>query len=169
MRLETDLTIITKIAAKKGDENWRFRSFLKTYHGSENEIDGIVHDLYQKISLEIDCTQCANCCRKMQPALDQEDIRDFSQSLGLDLKVFKEQYLIQDGEVSDKFRFNRQPCPFLKGNLCLNYQHRPQDCRSFPHLHIREFTSRIWEVVENYSICPLVFNVYEYLKRELWH
>jgi hypothetical protein len=27
----------------------------------------------------------------------------------------------------------------------------------------------LWEVVENYSLCPLVFNVYEYLKRELWH
>ncbi len=82
---------------------------------------------------------------------------------------FKEQYLVQDDEAPDKFRFNRLPCPFLRCNLCTTYEHRPQDCRSFPHLHMRDFTSRLWEVVENYSICPLVFNVYEYLKKELWH
>ena len=24
-------------------------------------------------------------------------------------------------------------------------------------------------VIQNYSICPIVFNVYEQLKKELWH
>lgn len=169
MKVETDLAIIMKIAHKKENENWNFRSFLKSFNESDTEIDGIVHDLYLKISSEIDCTQCANCCRSMRPLLNQKDIRDFSRSLGFDSKDFKEQYLIQEGEESDKFRFNSQPCPFLKGNLCANYQHRPQDCQSFPHLHKPEFTSRLWQVVENYSVCPLVFNVYEYLKKELWH
>lgn len=25
------------------------------------------------------------------------------------------------------------------------------------------------DVIENYSICPIVFNVYEYLKDEIWY
>ncbi len=167
--METDLVKIKKIAEKREEENWRFRSFLKEYDESPGEIDHIVHDLYQKISSEIDCKKCANCCRKMQPVLSQKDIHDFSEGLGLDVCNFKEQYLEKDNEAPDKFRFNTLPCPFLRGDLCSNYEHRPRDCQSFPHLHRRDFTSRLWEVIENYSICPLVFNVYEYLKRELWH
>ena len=31
------------------------------------------------------------------------------------------------------------------------------------------FVFRLWGVVENCSICPIVFNVYEQLKGELWH
>jgi uncharacterized protein len=169
MRLETDPAVIMKIAEKRDEENLRFRSFLKVYNGSPKEIDSIVKGLYQRISSEIDCKMCANCCRGMQPAFSHKDVRDFSQGLGLDVNQFKKQYLIQDGEVSDKFRLKSLPCPFLKGKVCLNYEHRPQDCRSFPHLHKPNFTSRLWEVVENYSVCPLVFNVYEHLKKELWH
>lgn len=169
VRLQTDLAKIIRIAQEREEENWRFRSFLKAYDGSPREIDRIVHDLYQRISSEIDCQQCANCCRKIQPVLNRKDIRVFSLGLGLDINQFKQQFLVKDDETPDKFLFNTLPCPFLRGNLCLNYEHRPQDCRSFPHLHKRDLTSRLWEVVENYSLCPLVFNVYEYLKRELWH
>jgi uncharacterized protein len=169
VRLETDLAKIKRIAQQKEEENWRFRSFLKAYDGSPREIDRLVHDLYQRISAEVDCQQCANCCREIQPILNRKDIRVFSRGLGLDVNQFKEQFLVKDDETLDKFRFNTLPCPFLRGNLCLNYEDRPQDCRSFPHLHKRDFTSRLWGVVENYSLCPLVFNVYEYLKRELWY
>jgi len=144
MRLETDLTEIMKIAEKREEENWRFRSFLKGYDGPEREIDLLVHDLYQRIASEIDCRKCANCCRKIQPILSQKDIRDFSRGLGLAVNKFKEQYLVKDDETPSIFRFNALPCPFLRGNLCTNYEHRPQDCRSFPHLHKQNFTFRLW-------------------------
>jgi uncharacterized protein len=168
MGLETDLDKIKRIAEQKEDENLLFRSFLKGCDRSDREIDRIVYDLYQSIASEIDCKECANCCRKLSPTWSRKDILDFSQGLGLDIKPFIKQYLVKV-ETPNKFRFNRLPCPFLKGNLCLNYEHRPQDCRSFPHLNKRNFTCRLWDVVENYAICPLVFNVYEYLKKELRH
>ena len=41
--------------------------------------------------------------------------------------------------------------------------------RPFPHLHKEEFIFRLWGVVENCPICPIVFNVYEQLKDELWY
>ena len=97
-----------------------------------------------RIASEIDCRKCANCCRKIQPILSQKDIRDFSRGLGLAVNKFKEQYLVKDDETPSIFRFNALPCPFLRGNLCTNYEHRPQDCRSFPHLHKQNFTFRLW-------------------------
>jgi Fe-S-cluster containining protein len=169
MKLETNLTKINTIAKKKDDENWRFRSYLKFYHGTEEEIDRVVHDLYQRISAEIDCKQCANCCQKLHPALDTQDMRILSLSLRQDITAFKEHYLVPDDEDPDKFGFNRLPCPFLLNNLCTQYEHRPQDCHSFPHLDKPEFASRLWGIIENYAICPIVFNVYEYLKIELWN
>lgn len=169
MRLVTDLAIIAKMAKEKDDENCRFRSFLKMYDGTDREIDSTVHGLFQRIASEIDCKQCGNCCRKLQPVLNQKDIRDFSLNISLPVKEFKAQYLVKDDEEPGKFRLNTLPCPFLKDNLCSNYDHRPLDCRSFPHLHKPNFTSRLWGIVDNYGICPLVFNVYEYLKKELWH
>jgi Fe-S-cluster containining protein len=57
-----------------------------------------------------------------------------------------------------------KPCPFLEGNLCSNYDHRPGDCRSFPHLHKHDFIFRLWNVADNCAVCPIVFNVYERLK-----
>jgi uncharacterized protein len=166
MKMQTDLAIISRMAEEKDDENWRFRSFLKTCDTPDEEIDAIVHDLYQRISSGIDCKQCANCCQKLQPVLTQQDIADFSQSLGLPVIEFKAQYLVKT-ETPGDFNFKMMPCPFLKNNICTHYDHRSLDCKSFPHLHKPDFTHRLWNVIENYSICPIVFNVYEHLKIEL--
>lgn len=167
MILETDFAIIARMSVEKEEENLRFRSFLKICNRPEREIDGTVHRLYSRISSEIDCKQCANCCNKLSPVLNPKDVRDFSYSLGLPINEFKSQYLVKD-ETEGRFRFNRLPCPFLRDSLCTNYDHRPLDCRSFPHLHKPDFTCRLLSVLENYAICPIVFNVYEYLKNELW-
>ena len=71
----------------------------------------------------------------------------------------------EDGDVI----FREMPCPLLSGNLCTVYEHRPNDCRSFPHLDQDEFVFRLTQAVQNCSICPIVFNVFERLKDELWH
>jgi hypothetical protein len=36
-------------------------------------------------------------------------------------------------------------------------------------IHKKEVVFRLWGVVENCSICPIVFKVYEQLKDKLWH
>jgi Fe-S-cluster containining protein len=91
--------------------------------------------------------------------------------LGLKISIseFEERYLGPADDNPSKYVLNELPCPFLKDNLCSNYECRPQDCRSYPHLHKGGFVSRLWGVVENYGVCPIVFNVYERLKTELWH
>ena len=49
----------------------------------------------------------------------------------------------------------------------INY--RPKDCVSYPYLLKKDFTSRLMGVIGNCSVCPIVFNVYELLKDEVWH
>ena len=82
---------------------------------------------------------------------------------------FRERYLREDEENPSHYIFKELPCPFLRNNKCSNYGYRPKDCKSYPHLHKKDFIFRLWGVVENYEICPIVFNVYEQLKIELWH
>ncbi|MBW2608683.1 MAG: YkgJ family cysteine cluster protein, partial [Deltaproteobacteria bacterium] len=81
---------------------------------------------------------------------------------------FRKRYLA-NGEEAGEFIFKEKPCPFLKNNLCSHYNYRPQACRSYPHLHKNNIVFRLIGVIQNSSVCPIVFNVYEYLKAELWH
>ncbi len=170
MKIETDLKKIKETAEKKEDENWEFRSFLKGYDIEVEELDSIVHRLFEEVCRKIDCTACGNCCREISPVLDQEDIERLSRGLGISPANFKERFLVKDDRnYSEGFIFNQKPCPFLKGNLCSHYELRPEACRSFPHLDKEEFVFRLVGVVVNYGVCPIVFNVYEQLKAELWH
>ena len=164
--MEIVLNKIRKLSKEKEDENWKFRSFLKGYGIPTEEIDSLVHNLYQKVSSEIDCKKCANCCKEVQPFLDRNDIEKFSKSAGISNVRFKEQYLVEDKEANG-FTFNKKPCPFLEDNLCLHYPVRPKGCISYPHLHKSGFVFRLIDVIHNCSVCPIVFNVYELLKDEI--
>jgi hypothetical protein len=110
--IETDLNKIKKLLIEKEDENWKFISFLKNCDIPSEEIDSVVHKLYKKISSEIDCKKCANCCKEMKPVLDIKDIQKLSKGLDLSVSLFKSKYLTKDGE-SENYVFNKNPCPFL--------------------------------------------------------
>ena len=170
MKIETDLKKIKEASQKKEDENWEFRSFLKGYDIEVEELDSIVHGLLEEVCREIDCTACGNCCREISPVLENKDIERLSNSLGTSIEQFRIQFLVENEKnFSEGLIFNKKPCPFLKGNLCSHYQLRPEACRSFPHLHKEEFVLRLIGIIQNYAVCPIVFNVYERLKNELWH
>jgi hypothetical protein len=169
MEIITDLEYISELAEKRAEENWEFRSFLKQVDLSRQELDAIVHQKVDEVTEQIDCTKCANCCKQIRPVLEKDDVERFALGLQISVVEVKEKYLKSEDEQTSRYQFNALPCPFLENNLCSNYDHRPEVCRSFPHLHKEDFVSRLWRVVENYEICPIVFNVYERLKMELWH
>ena len=168
MTLKIDLPFIAQEALEKEEGNVAFRTFLKNLDISSEELDAVVNEIYEEVSDQIDCTQCANCCKLIHPLLSQKDIDRFSADLQLPPPIFVKAHLIPLEESPGKFRFNAQPCSFLTDNLCTNYAARPQDCRSFPHLHKKDFRSRLWRVIFNYEICPIIYHVYEQLKQELW-
>ena len=161
--MEIDLAKIKKLAKKREDENWEFRVFLKGYDGKN--LDSMVHKLVQQYSDAIDCTVCGNCCREIQPILKKNDIDVLAKCLGIPPAQFKKEYVQRDKDGDDLF--TQDPCPFLSDNECSHYNSRPVDCKSFPHIHKKHFATRLIGVIHNYSVCPIVFNVYEDLKNNL--
>ena len=161
--METDLIKIKNLSKEREDENWYFRTFLKGY--DIKDLDSIVHELFKQVSEVMDCTSCGNCCKVMLPILKKKDIINLAKSLNITPNQFITKYVSksEDGES----KLNQLPCPFLKDNKCTQYDSRPVDCASYPHLHKKDFVFRLIGVVDNYSICPIVFNVYEALKSRL--
>ena len=162
---QIDFVQIRTMAAKKEQENLRFRQFLK---GSEDDldIDRRVAEITERVWAGIDCTTCANCCREMKPTFSEEDVSRVAGRLGMDLQQFINTYLqkTEPGE-SKPWETRITPCPFLKGNLCSIYEDRPGDCRDYPHLYWPDFVSRTWAMIERTFTCPIVFEVMEELKK----
>ena len=167
MKFETDIQKIEQLSQQREHANWAFRCFLKGSDLSVAKIDSTVHDIFRKVSAQIDCTQCGNCCKVIQPHLLAADIKRLVRQLELTTNEFRLRFLKETDEGKG-FVFKIQPCPFLKENRCTVYENRPRDCRSYPHLHKREFIFRVNQAFSNCSVCPIVFNVYEGLKKALW-
>jgi Fe-S-cluster containining protein len=167
MTIETDVDRVKKLAASREDENWQFRIFLKGIDLSPEELDAIVHRHYEAVSRQIDCCACGNCCKEALPRLSADDIRRLATQLAVSEKEIVARYLEQEKD-GERHTFKRARCPFLAEKRCTVYDARPADCRSYPHLQKEEFVFRLMQAVQNCSVCPIVFNVFEVLKDELW-
>ena len=155
---------VRHLATEKRDENESLRRFLKGEGPPPQIVDRLFHRLRVEVSAEIDCTECANCCRQMSPVLRPGDIERLSRRLQVPNPQFRVSHL---REEADGFVFARTPCPLLDGNRCSCYRDRPDDCRSYPHLQKKHMTTRLFGVIDNASVCPIVFSVLERLKAEL--
>jgi len=158
-----DLEKIKQLGERNQSANYRFRSFLKG--GNSTQIDRVVHELCDFYCTNIDCTKCGNCCTVLKTQILKKDLKSLSLGTSKTIDDVKKEYIMidEDGDM----RFNKLPCPFLKNLKCSVYDSRPDDCRSYPHLHKKDFISRLFGVLDSYSICPIVFNVFEDLKLRL--
>jgi Fe-S-cluster containining protein len=156
----TDLSMIKQLGEKNEKVNYRFRSFLKSK--DSDRLDRSVKGLYQFYSSRIDCTKCGNCCTILKPIIQNADIKSLAPITNKSDQDFKIDFTVTD-EDGDMY-FKDSPCAFLRDKKCTVYDSRPESCRSYPFLDKEEFLSRLLGVIDNYSICPIVFNVYEDLK-----
>jgi hypothetical protein len=155
---------VRHLGAEKREENESLRRFLKSEGPPEQLVDRLFRRLLAEVSAEIDCTECAACCRQMSPVLQPRDIERLARRLQVPNPQFRASYV---QEEADGFVFVRTPCPLLDGNRCSCYRDRPDDCRSYPHLQKKHMTTRLFGVIDNASVCPIVFSVLERLKAEL--
>ena len=166
MKIEADLQVIKRNAEIREEENMAFRRFLK---GQDSDrVDRIVHELYEQVLEEVDCTECANCCIELETCFKTDEVKDLTRFL----KVDKEEFVKQSMKPGisgdpDELCLNSRPCPFLSGKQCTIYEVRPEECRQYPYLHKDGFIFRLYGVIDNYGICPLVYNVFELLKRRM--
>jgi len=163
MFIEINLETIKKNAVLREDQNYRFRSFLKGQ--DSKQLDRLVHDLYKRVVDQIDCTQCANCCIELETSFKMDEIDRLAESSIIE----KERFIAEltnpdaDGE-KDIVWLKNQPCHFLKDKKCTIYPLRPGECQRYPYLYKSQIIQRLYGVVSNYGICPIVYNVFELLK-----
>lgn len=165
--MEINLVRIKALAKERGDENYAFRSFLKGLDVSDKKLDSIVREITQRVSAQIDCGTCRNCCKGPTPTVSKEEILNMTEHLKIPQQEFEERYIsFNDREAACMLK---SPCPFFQKNSCLVEDVKPQMCRTYPYLLKEDFRFRLLGVIDNYEVCPIVFNVYEELKRKLWH
>lgn len=158
--LELRLPVIKQLAAEKLEENMRFRNWLQALNGAE--LDKIVFVLQEQVTSQIDCLACGNCCKTFMISLSDNEAAKLAAFTKKDIDSFMSEFTDRG---SGSRIFNKIPCHFLcADNTCSVYEARPNDCRSFPHLDVPGFQQRLMSVIDNYGVCPIVFNVFEQLK-----
>ncbi len=149
MMYDLNLKEIEESAKSKFQENLAFFEYLKTL--SSSDIDEIVYTINDKVSVEISCVECGNCCHHLRPAASVEELSLFVAPDQIEKVMYDES--IQ--------------CMHQEDKKCTIYLKRPEVCRSFPYLHLDGFVLRSSGMIQNCEICPQVYYAVEQLKLEL--
>ena len=125
-------------------EEWKVRNgkevdFLKealdkvSRESDPKELDETAIKNHQKVSSEINCLDCGNCCRTSVTDFSKSDIKRIAKHLEMTPKAFIKKYLIED--IDGTYVTITSPCPFLdlNTNACSIYDIRPSVCISYPH------------------------------------
>ncbi len=145
---------------KSNDKRKIYKDFLA--RADKNKVLKQLPQLNEEAFENVDCLQCANCCKNYSPRFKTPDIKRISKHLGMKEGVFINTYLKVD-EDGD-FVVVSTPCPFLGvGNICSVYEVRPSDCARFPYTGEDVVLKRQALTLKNSSFCPITFFVLERL------
>lgn len=141
-----------------------FLLYFKKNKKRLDKMDTIVHELHNRFSSQINCLQCANCCRSLGPAIYDKDIERMAKALRMKPSDVVANYLKID-EDGD-YVFKSMPCPFLMpDNYCSIYESRPKACREYPHTDRKKFSQIYKLTVKNTSTCPIAYEVLKELMK----
>jgi Fe-S-cluster containining protein len=154
-------------------ENWEKKSADHSKHykrwlqkAQKNKVLPLLPDLHESAFEQVNCLDCANCCKNYSPRFKTPDIKRISKYLGMKEGVFIETYLVLDTEGD--YVVNRKPCPFLGAdNDCSIYEARPSDCQRFPYTDEDVLIKRPLITGKNAEFCPAVYYVLEKLMAAL--
>ena len=162
----TDLVQIRLLGEKKRAENERFRRHMK----SHDHTDRILRRIAEGIEEQIDCTECANCCKVATAVVSERDVERLARYLRIPVARFLAEYTVESEEEGRILkRTDETGCVFLDGLECTVYEARPDTCQRFPHL-VRgagSIASRMWQFIDRACYCPIVYNALEAFKDEL--
>ena len=159
-----------KHATEHDDENFTFlRSMKFKDYGFEPDV--MAAELHQQAFQIVDCTRCANCCKRCTIVFNEEDINRIATALDMSVGALIEKYLEPKtayGHVEEGFYVARQkPCPFLgEDNLCQIYDIRPDVCRGYPYTDQEGLVFRTHGIAGSALTCPAVFWIVERMKQE---
>lgn len=160
-------SIINRFFAAKEKMPKQTADFIKWLKkAAPSNIDDLIHELHDEVFDEVDCLDCANCCKTVGPAIKDVDIDRLSKHLKLKPSKLVELYMEIDEEQD--YIFRTHPCPFLcDDNYCSVYESRPKACREYPHTDRRRVMQLINLHKRNIECCPAVFEVFERLRLKL--
>ncbi|MFC4263922.1 YkgJ family cysteine cluster protein [Ferruginibacter yonginensis] len=142
-----------------------YRSFLnKMEKTPAPKIDQLTPIVAAEVWQQVDCTSCANCCKKMTPTFTAKDLKRIAAHFNQTVDAFKEQWLLKD--KNNDWVNVKQPCQFLnkQTNMCSIYEVRPADCAGFPHLSKKKFEEYAHVHKQNLDYCPATFLMVQKLK-----
>jgi Fe-S-cluster containining protein len=113
---------------------------------------------------EVNCTECANCCKTMTPTFTPADVKRISAHLGMKAKDFSAKWLKKEEDSEDWVNIT-QPCQFLEDNKCSIYEVRPADCAEFPHHNKKPFDAYNETFKNNLIHCPATLNLVDRMKK----
>jgi Fe-S-cluster containining protein len=151
-----------KIQSKnKEQENRKFLGQLKKKNS--RKVDDLFHNVHDDVFKEVDCLQCANCCKTTSPIFYENDVERIARAVRMKPGDFVEKYLRID-EDGD-YVLKSSPCPFLtEHNYCSVYADRPKACREYPHTDRKKMVQITELTLKNTLVCPAVFEMVERLK-----
>lgn len=129
-------------------------------------LDYIVQETHEEVFKEINCLECANCCKTTGPLFTEKDIERISKHLRMKPADFEQKYL-QTDEDRDKILQNL-PCWFLgENNECSIYEVRPKACREYPHTDRKKVFQINDLMLKNTVICPAAFVWVEKMREKI--
>jgi len=157
--------LLTNLAEKARQAEPQHKALVKKLKKKKpKNLDNTVHALHEEVFSEINCLQCANCCKTLGPRITDHDIARLAKHLKLKPGKFIESYLRLDED--NDYVFKEMPCPFLMpDNYCMVYEHRPKACREYPHTDRKRFYQALDITLKNTATCPAVFEIMERLKQ----
>ena len=157
-----DLNRFKEISKNKSAENKKFLQGLKKK--DPRKVDDAFHTVHEEVFEEIDCLECANCCKTTSPIFYQIDIERVAKSIRIKPGDFTEKYLRIDEDKD--YVLKSSPCPFLDAeNYCSVYEDRPKACREYPHTNRKKMVQILELTRKNTLVCPAVFEMVERLKK----
>ncbi|MEL6942666.1 MAG: YkgJ family cysteine cluster protein [Bacteroidota bacterium] len=145
--------------AKKSTKKY----FAKLAKRPPKKLDATMQELHNTVFDEIDCLECANCCKTTSPIFRTRDVERIAAHLKMKVGDFVTKYLKVDED--EDYVLQSSPCPFLGvDNYCSIYEVRPKACREYPHTDRKNFHQILPLTLKNTTICPATFEIIKRLK-----
>lgn len=156
--------ILVNWQKKAVDNQKKYKQYLKK--PDKNKALKLLPELHEEAFQNINCLECAACCKNYSPRFKVPDIKRIARFLKMKESAFIEKYLILDNEGD--FVVRSRPCPFLgSDNLCSIYDARPSDCARFPYTNEDVLIKRPAITLKNSTFCPITYFVLEKLIEQL--
>lgn len=162
--MTTEISILKQKAKEKETENKKFLNKLK--QKPPKQLDVLMQELHNDTFEEVDCLECANCCKTTSPIVTDKDVERIAKHLKMKAQSFEEKYIRVDEDGDQVFK--SAPCTFLAAdNYCLIYDVRPKACAEYPHTNRKRFHQINKITLANTFVCPATYQIVEKLKNTL--